>query len=436
MVNKLGATFLRCALGPLNYAGGCIVAGQIPDGLRELSADSLHGGFKRGLDEAARQVGVGLPDVQRLLPIADVEVAAARLDAAQQAAVSAWAANAGQLGGMLKGVADLTVDGRAPDVSNFLERLSKKVVRDPPLSEPLHLLSVEVACWLDIVEHCGALLADGGVLAQAYRRRRIRRALVGGVGGVAVLAALSVGLWLRGVRARVDAALAVTDTCAALSIDAADLARASAAQRQRADERRGSCEALHRRDADAREAQRVRDEKARDAEKKIRDRKDRCDALATHLGGRDGATSGGDILPEDEALAPGKGPLLRRIAHRALDRGDLMESDLPCADTPAAAGIAAAFAAAVVASPAAWANADDVSDRVRAVLIEHQAELPASPKQQLLSHADNLVKRAMIQKGPGMADQATHMCKLKDDLGIRGAKFCAGIDALRAAGKL
>ncbi len=72
----------------------------------------------------------------------------------------------------------------------------------------------------------------------------------------------------------------------------------------------------------------------------------------------------------------------------------MMESDLPCADTPAGAGIAAAFAAAVVATPRAWANADDVLGaraRHRARL-ERQTELPASPKQQqLLSHADNLV---------------------------------------------
>ncbi len=42
----------------------------------------------------------------------------------------------------------------------------------------------------------------------------------------------------------------------------------------------------------------------------------------------------------------------------------------------------------------------------------------------------------MIQKGPGMADQAEHVCKLKNDLGIRGAKFCATLAVLRATGKL
>jgi hypothetical protein len=430
MANKLGVAFLRCALGPLNYAGGCIISGKVAEGLHELSADNLHGGFKRGVSEAAQQVGVTAPDVERLLPVADVQVAADRLDGAQKGAVSAWALHAGQLGGLLKGVADLTVDGRAPDVSNFLERLSKKVVRDPQLAEPLHLLSVEVACWLDLVEHCGELLADGGVLAQAYRRRRIRRVLGGAVGGVALALALGVGLWLRAARGRVDRALAVVDPCAALGIDPADLDRASSEQRQRAADRAAACADLRRRDADARAEQRRKEDTLRETERRRQEHEARCQALAGRL------ASGGDLTPDDEALAPGKGPLLRRVARRALERGDLTESLLPCADTPALPAIAAAFDAAVVASPAAWANADDVSERVRATLVAHQAELPASPKQQLLTHADNLVKRAMIQKGPGMADQAARMCQLKTDLGIRGAKYCNGLAALRAAGKL
>src|SRR6185436_2421023 len=154
----------------------------------ELSADNLHGGFKRGIEDAAQQVGVGVADVERLLPMADVHAAAARLDAAQRNAVDAWATYAGHIGGLLRGVADLTVDGRAPDVSNFLERLSRKVIRDRPLSEPLHALSVEVASWLDLVEQCGDILADGGVLAKAYRRRRIRQASL--VGGAALVMAL------------------------------------------------------------------------------------------------------------------------------------------------------------------------------------------------------------------------------------------------------
>jgi hypothetical protein len=168
MGNKLGAAFLRCALGPLHYAGGCIVAGKVAEGLRELTIESLHGGLERGVAEAAGSVGADLADVERLLPMADVKGAAARLDAAQRGAVAAWDIYSAHLGGMLKGTADLTVDGRAPDVSNVLERLSQKVIRDRPLADPLHDLAVEVGRWLDLVERCGDLLAGGDVLARAH----------------------------------------------------------------------------------------------------------------------------------------------------------------------------------------------------------------------------------------------------------------------------
>jgi hypothetical protein len=429
MANKLGEAFLRCALGPLHYGGGCILAGKVADGLRELSADSLHGGVRRGIEEAAKQVGVGVPDVERLLPMGDVAAAAARLDAAQKGAVHAWETYAGQLGGLLAGVADLTVDGRAPDVSNFLERLSKKVIRDGALAEPLHVLSVEVACWLDLVEHCGDRLADGGVLAKAYRARRLRRTFAGLAAAVALAGALGFGLWHRAARARVDAALATPDPCAALAIDPGDLARASAEQSQRAADRQAACEDRRRRDTEAQEEARRREDKVREAQRVLKDHEDRCQALAGRL-------SGGTPLPDDEALAPGKSALLERIAKRALTRADMAESDLPCADTPASPKIAAAFASAVIASPAAWANADDFSDRVAAVLVEHSAELPASPRQQLQVHADDLVRRAMIQKRPAATAQAERVCKLKDDMRIRGAKYCPGLPALKAQGKL
>ncbi len=90
----------------------------------------------------------------------------------------------------------------------------------------------------------------------------------------------------------------------------------------------------------------------------------------------------------------------------------------------------------MVASPAAWANADDVSDRVHDVLVAHRDALPRAPQQQLIAHADNLVKRAIIRHDPAITEQATRSCKLKDDLGLRGAKYCPTLVALRAAGKL
>lgn len=429
MTNKLSASFLRCAVGPLSYAGGCILSGKIPEGLRELAADNLHGGFKRGVEEAAKDAGVSIADVESLLPIADVNLASVHLGTAHDKALAAWGMYAGHLGGMLTGVTDLTVDGRAPDVPGLVNRLAQKVSRDKPLAEPLRALSVEIGCWVELVEHCGDLLAKGDVLARAYRARRIRRALLGVVAAVALLALLPLGLWVRSVRARVDVALAAVDPCAALDIAPKDLARASSSQQQRAEDRKTACRDRRARDAEAVETARVADEKTQREEAARKDRLAKCDALAAHV-------AAGELLTEDAVAAAGLGPLLQRIAHRALAPEDMTTTDLPCPDTPAGAKLGDAFASAVVASEPAWVSMDDVSDRVAAILLRHAAELPVRKKYSLLAHAEALVKRAMIQKTPALVEQAGRLCKLKDDLQIRGAKFCPALAKLRAAGKL
>jgi hypothetical protein len=429
MANKLGASFVRCAIGPLNYAGGCLLSGKVPDGLRELAAESLHGGFKRGVAEAAKDAGVSVADVEQLLPMGDVNLASVHLDTAHQKAMAAWSMYAGQLGGLLTGVADLTVDGRAPDPSSLLERLSKRVVRDAPLAEPLHALAVEVGSWSSLVEHCGDLLANGEVLARAYRARRIRRGILGVLLAVALLALLPIGLWLRAVRARVDAALATPDPCAALDISSGDLERASAAQRQRADDRKTACEQRRAHDLEVAEAEQRRAEAARREEAATKERRARCDALATHV-------AAGEVQPDDAGAAAGQGPLLVRVAHRALEPGDLATTDLPCADTPASARLGDAYATAVVASQTAWVRADELSDRAAAILVAHASELPLRRRFALLAHAEALVKRALILKTPKAVEQATRLCKLKDDLQIRGARYCPALATLKAQGKL
>lgn len=423
MANKLGAAFLRCSLGPLNYAGGCILTGKIPEGLHELGAESLHGGLARGIAEASKHVGVGVRDVERLLPMADIEAAAARLDAAQKAAVQAWSMHAGHLGGMMKGVADLTVDGRAPDVSQFLARLSYKVVRDPPLAEPILALSKEIASWLDLVEHCGDLLADGGVLARAYRRRRLRRVAVGVVAGLVAASGLLVALWLRGVRARVDAALAILDPCAAATIAPADLERATSEQQQRAADRSAACDAGKRRAEEARAEAQRREDTAR-AEARIRkDHLDRCEALAQHV-------AGGALVDDDAAVAGGQSALLGRVARSSLERADLLETELPCGDTAAGAKLAEAFAVAVAASNRVWPRADELSERARAALVTRKDALPGSPKQMLAQHAEIVAKKALVSQDSALMARSVALCRLKDDLGIRGGKYCATVYAV------
>jgi hypothetical protein len=421
MAAKLGGTFLVGAGGPVNYAGQCILSSRVADGLRELTPDSLYGGFRRGVEESARRVGVDTADVERLLPMDKVKNLVTRLTLSQQRAVEAWNLHAGHIGGLLKGVADLTADGRAPDVGLCLDRLAKKVMRDRELADPLRALAVDVGEWQDLIAECRDLLDDGGVLERAYRLRRVRRVLaVAGLAGI-IVGALGVVLWVRAARVRVDEILAAADPCVASAIDPGDARRASSDQRQRLEARAGECTAQRDRAAKELEIARVREEKAREQERLAKELGQKCDALAGHV-------DTGSLTPEDTAFAAARAPLLRRIAQATLDSADFGPSDpdLPCAGTPSAARLNAAFTRAVLASPARWANADDPSKLVTAILVEHVADLPGSAKQVVARRADDLARKALIVGVPGLLPRAIRLCQLKDALGIRGGSFCAG----------
>jgi hypothetical protein len=425
MAHKLGAAFLRCSLGPLHYAGGLILSRKVAEGLNELSAECLHGGLERGIAETAQQAGVPVTEVQRLLPMADIRTAAAALDIAQKNAVAAWAMHAGHLGGLMQGVADLTVDGRAPDVSQFLTRLARKVVRDRPLSEPLQALADAVERWLDLVEQCGDLIGDGATLAAAYKRRRLKRVAAVAAAALGCVAASVVVLWIVAVRARVDKALAATDPCAAAAIDPGDLARASSAQQRRADEMRATCEDKRRREEQARLEKERAEAREREAAAKKREHEERCAALAAHL-------EAGALAPEDEATAGEKAALLGRAAKKALEKGDLVETELPCADTPSSAKIKAAFGAAVAASPGAWSRPDDIGAIAHDALVAQKDALPGSPKQMLSQHADKTAMKAIVSRDDGAKNRATTICRLADELGVRGGKYCSTLAVLAA----
>lgn len=427
MAQKLGAVFLRCVLGPLNYAAGLILASKVPDGLRELSADSLHGGFTRGVAEVAKAAGVGEADVERLLPTSEVSAAAARLDAAQKAAVAAWSAHAGHLGGFLTGVADLTVDGRAPDVSQFLARLAKKVVRDRPLSEPLDRLSQEVAAWLDLVERCGDLVGDGAELTRAWRARRARRLGVVMAAGVLALAVAGYALWVRAARARVEATLAASeaDPCAAGGVDPGDFARASEAQKQALAGRALACDAKRRAAAELRAQEEALAAQQRELERLVKERDERCAALALHL-------EKGALTAEDTAALGPQAALLERVAKGALERDDLLDVELPCAATKSGPAIAERYAAAVAASPSAWARPEALGKRAAAALVQRREALPSSPKQVLAAHAERVALKALASKDEAARARATVICQLKDDFGIPGGKYCSTLKMLAA----
>jgi hypothetical protein len=421
MAAKLGGTFLVGASGPVNYAGQCILSSRVTDGLRELTPDSLYGGFRRGVEESAKRVGVGSADVERLLPMDQVRSLVNRLTVSQRNAVQAWDLHAGHMGGFLKGVADLTADGRAPDVGLCLERLAKKVTRDRELAEPLRALAVDVGAWQDLISRCRDLLDDGGALERAYRMRRVRRVLaIAGLAGI-IVGALAVVLWVRAARGRVDEVLASADACAVSAIDPGDARRASSDQRRRLAARDEDCTTRRANEAKALEIAHAREEKAREELRVKKELEQTCEALAAHL-------DAGSLTPDDAAFAGARAALLRRIAQKALDAADFgpADPDLPCAGTEAAGRISAAFTRAILAAPARWANADDPSKLVTATLIEHVADLPSSAKQVVARRADDLAKKALIIGVPGLLPRAVRLCQLKVALGIRGGSYCAG----------
>ncbi len=380
-------------------------------------------------------MGVGPPDVERLLPIADEGIAAARLDAAQPGrGLPPGPPTRGQLGGMLKGVAGPR-RRRARARRDQLPGAPLQegdAPRSAALSEPLHLLSGRGGV---LARHRGALrgdlLADGGACSPrpTGRRRILWRVLVGGVGG-----APAPGRALRRALA----------------------ARRAGAGRRRAGHRRSLRRPRHRRDRSrprldprsgsappiaatpARPSAGATPPPARQraSARRRRATRRRRSAIAwtaapawplasvVAMGPRPAATSS----PRTRSPAPGKARC-SGASRTTLDRGDAVtESATSPAPTPPPAP------ASPPRSPPRWWPPRRLGQRGRAsqaralVLVEHEAEhRPRRPSSSSSPHADNLVKRAMIQKGPGgMADQAAHMCKLKGDLGIRGARFCAG----------
>jgi hypothetical protein len=426
MAAKLGAIFTRCALGPVSYAGGCIMASKVPDGLRELGAEGLWGGLERGITEVAVSAGVTARDVESVLPMASLRQTMAELGAAQAAAVAAWQLHAGHLGGLMTGIADLTVDARAPDVGLCLDRLAKKVSRDRPLAEPLAALASAVWKWSEALEAARVALDDdatGGRLAQAFRARRLKRA---GLFAALVLVPVTLGglgARVAMARSRVDAALSATDGCGVEAIAADDLARASEAQARAVAERKLACAAARAAEAKAKEAERAR-LAALEAEKKQRaEREARCGAFAEHA-------AAGTLDEADAALAGDAAALFERALRKRLAPQDLGPEDakLPCLESKAADVVRAVWAKAVVAAP--WPQAEALSPASRAAIVANAAAVPRWAKGVAAKKATDAAKRAVVTGDGAAIAEASAACAFVAELGWPTGAPCTAAAAL------
>lgn len=427
MAAKLGAILTRCALGPVSYAGGCIMASKVPDGLRELAPEGLWAGLERGIDEVAQRVGVGRMDVQSLLPMGELQVAMNLLGAAQRDAVAAWQLYAGHLGGLMAGIADLTVDGRSPDAGLCLERLAKKVSRDKPLAGPLHTLADAVTRWQELLEASCLALEDentGGRLAKMYRRRQLAKAALAGSVAVVVVAVGALVAVYALARSRVDAALLAADPCAVHALAAGDSARASEPQKARLAERSKTCD-----EGRAAEAKRVEDQHAHEAKVAAEERvraahAAACRVLAEHLAAR-------SIDDADRAVAGDAASLLERVATRSLQAADLGPKDapLPCLDTAMAGAVRAVFARAVVVSE--WTRSDALSPAARSALAETAGDVPRWAKGVVAARADAAARQAIRSGDPDSMEHAAALCELTTSLHWPAGGACAGVLAKR-----
>lgn len=425
MASKLGGMFATGALGPVHYAGQCILARRAEEGLKELSPDNLMGGVARGVMQAAERVGVGTVDIERLLPMGELRQLIGRIAVSQPKVLEAWKLYAGGLGGLLTGVADLTVDGRAPDTALCVQRLAKKVARDKPFAEPLQQLADDLFDWQDALHRCVELLNDTTALAKAYQRRRMRKVLAIAGAALAVGVALTVVVWLRLARAKVLAVIEQPDPCAAMALSEGDLGRVSEELRARASGNRLKCEAARAEEAKRLEAERLREERERAAKKLQEALEAQCDGLAAHV-------EAGQLSGEDEAFAKDASGLLGRMAKGVLELGDYgpAEPALPCKGTKGEARLAAAFAKAVVAKPWNVPKVESPSAAVRAALAKGAGELPDKLKTMMGNRANDAAKKAFVSGKAEHITRAVALCETAKALGTAPVGPCDSVRAL------
>lgn len=418
MADKLGVLFLNAAMGPLNYAGQCIMQRRVKQGINELAIESLMGAVERGIGAVAKAAGLPPGYVHNLLPMNEIALVAARIAENQRVAMEQWEVHTGHIGGLLDGVADLTIDNRPPDASLCLLRVSKKMQLDKQLAVPLRQLSDDLVTWQELIASCRTFIDDGRSLETAYRQRRLVRlgALVAGALAVAVVVVWVVRVRLA--RGRVEASLALDDPCSADAITSSDLGKASDEQKTRVEERRSQCalaaeEARLAEEAKQRELARVAAEKEQAALRVAA-----CGRLGASLASKQPDISG-------LAEATPHAALLERIAKATLEPDDVGKlSALPCMDTDAATPLAEHYLRGVLATAALWMVNTTPSKAARELMVKGKNGV--TPRQLTIfgRHVEEMAKRAVRKGDDAALKRVEVLCGLEKSLGIRIGQHC------------
>jgi hypothetical protein len=426
MADKLGVLFLNAAMGPLNYAGQCIMQRRVKEGINELAAESLMGSVERGITTVANAAGLPPTYVANLLPMDEIRQVAARIAENQRIAMQQWEVHTGHIGGLLDGVADLTIDNRPPDASLCLLRVSKKMQLDKQLAAPLRQLSDDLVTWQELISSCRTFIDDGHSLARAYRQRRLVRIAA----GVAVaLAVAVVVVWLVRVklaRGRIDALLAEEDPCTAASAEPSDMNKASDEQVKRIEERNEACEAAaeERRRAEQRRLAEEARKRAEAAEKAARVAA--CKALLQSVA--DGAVEVGDL---EEAKA--HVDVLERIATKKLKPSDVGSlKGLPCMDSEASTPFAEQYLRGVLATAAVWMYTEAPSKLAADLMVKGKKGV--TPRQLTIfeRHVEEMAKRAVRTGEDDALARISKLCGVKKRLELRWGQYCEAANAILA----
>jgi hypothetical protein len=421
---RISNTFLRAAMGPVEYAASCILSNRILTGLEELAPDGLLAGYQRGVSEVATLAGVPRVDVESSLPMAAAQSVGQRLLISQANAIVAWKLHAGPFG-FMDVITALTVDGRRPDISACIERLAQKVRQDKGLSLPLSELARDMLAYTELVADTRAKLEGGEWLETALRRRQQKRIVFASLAVLTLLIATTSVVFVRVKRDSAQALIERTDECLIKDLAEADSSWATAAALELRDQKRTACEQRQRLEAEQRLAEEARLRKEREAREVVEKRKAACKALveAVNANKLDGAT----LLTAAESAE-----LMKRLAAKKLASTDFGPDDprLPCADTEDGARISSSLEATLLVDPTLWARHPSPSPFLEKALLAARPRLPETALIGLADNAERTAKSGLSRGEPDTIARAKKLCALAKSLGVPGHSGCSAVSKL------
>ena len=428
MAFAASSVFSPLVLGPLTTAAAHLVSDRVEKCLEELSPDRLRNELKIAIRSVAAHAATKPEDVERLLPMGEVDAVLARVGPAQSAAVVAWRSHAGGLGGLLGRSSQVPGEGGAPSVSDRLRALADTMQRDKVVADPLHAFARELAAWEALVARLVEIVGVSSELRRSYRLRQARNFAIAAIlVGVVVTAAVIV----RGrmiARDNVLAAAAKEDPCAVLDLAELDLGRVSAELVAKVAERRATCEANRAEAARRAEEERQRKEREEAARKAREELEADCAALATHV-------EAGKLTPEDQAFA-NDGGLTARVAEANIEGRDFGPADpkMPCAGTKSEERLWAAYRKAVLAKPWIMLVTTAPAPRARAAFVPDGGKMPFGLRKVIATRANDLAKAAIRSKKVEDAARASAWCEVARSVGMPMQGPCDLADKLAKGG--